>query len=121
MRLTQSYYTLAFEPTGPFFQESVTNADLNRYAGEGNPLVYVSSVTYGRIFYLLVESTAEEDSVDASLSASFIFGGFSGRVRHVSHLADLNIKAFALGGRQESLIEGVRGGVSGLDNFLSGT
>ena len=57
--LNQSYYTMSFDlPTSlnDLFAPSVTPQQLAVYVGENNPATYISSVNYGRIFYLLIES-----------------------------------------------------------------
>ena len=100
VRLTQSYYSVAFQlPTAAdnLFASDVTPADLAAYVGPGNPAAFISSVTYGRIFYLLVESTEQVDSMAASINASF--GGFKGSAsgKYVGELQNLVVKAFALG------------------------
>ncbi|MDF2696233.1 MAG: Thiol-activated cytolysin, partial [Labilithrix sp.] len=56
IQFTQEYFTMAFDPpqgAAGVFDPSVTAEDLKPYAQEGNPPVYVSGVTYGRIFYIL--------------------------------------------------------------------
>jgi len=61
VKLTQQYYTMSFDlPTSydKLFAATVTTADLAKYIGPGNPAVYISDVTYGRIFYMLFESTS---------------------------------------------------------------
>jgi len=61
--LNQSFYTLVFERPSSirdFFHEEVTVDDLRAFVGENNPPVYISSVTYGRVFYLLIESLAKK-------------------------------------------------------------
>ncbi|MEM8892832.1 MAG: thiol-activated cytolysin family protein, partial [Bacteroidota bacterium] len=56
--LNQSFYTLRFDiptSTDQIFAPEVTPQDLERYVGPGNPAAYISSVTYGRIYYMLIE------------------------------------------------------------------
>jgi len=84
------------------FAPSVTPENLEPYVGPGNPACYISDVTYGRVFYLLVESTSSATSISSSINASFsaIPNAPSASVNtsYLSSLENLNIKLFALGG-----------------------
>jgi len=120
--LTQSFYTLIFErppQIGDFFHNEVSASELEPFIGENNPPVYVSSVTYGRVFYMLIEATEANEVVNASLNASFIVGGFEGNVKHVSQLNGLRVSAFALGGDANESLNAVLGGIRSLDKFIS--
>lgn len=120
--LNQSFYTLVFErPTraADFFHEEVTANDLKPFAGAGNYPVYVSSVTYGRTFCLLVSAVEDAEMMKGSLSASFVFGGFKGNFTHVSSLKGLYVQAFALGGDSREALNAVIGGIGSLDNFIA--
>ncbi len=121
VQLNQSFYTLVFERPSSidgFFAPSVTAADLDPFVGPGNPPVYVSSVTYGRVFYLLVESTDDAKTVEASVNASFLGIDGGGSTKHVSQLASVRIRAYALGGEAKAAFDAVRGGAASLDAFL---
>lgn len=120
--LSQSFYTLVFERpsrASDFFKEGVTANDLKPFAGLGNYPVYVSSVTYGRTFYLLVSAVEDAETMKGSLSASFIFGGFDGSFTHVSSLKGLYVQAFALGGDSQEALNAVIGGIGSLDDFIA--
>ena len=57
----QRFYTMSYDlPTSveQIFAPSVTPSDLRPYVGPDNPACYISSVTYGRRYYLLIESTS---------------------------------------------------------------
>ncbi|MFT5817697.1 MAG: thiol-activated cytolysin [Lentimonas sp.] len=105
VRLDQQYYTMSFDiPTdiSQLFAPDVTAADLAKYIGPGNPATYISDVTYGRIYYLLVESTSSALDIEAAISGSFsgISGSGSGSVEtsFYEELNNLKIKMFAYGG-----------------------
>ncbi len=105
IKLNQSFYTMSFDiPTNKnqLFDASVTAEDLAKYVGPGNPATYISSVTYGRIYYLLVESTSSINEMEAAISGSFnaIASGGSGSLNtsYLSSLNSLKIKMFAYGG-----------------------
>ncbi|HIA35657.1 MAG TPA: hypothetical protein EYM84_07960 [Flavobacteriales bacterium] len=105
VKLSQAYYTMSFDLPASYsdlFAPTVTPADLSPYIGPGNPAAYISDVTYGRIFYLLIESTASETEIKASLNSSFSGVANSGEANidgsYLSSLENLNIKLYALGG-----------------------
>lgn len=105
VKLSQSYYTMSYDLPATYddlFAPSVTPEALEPYVGPGNPACYISDVTYGRVFYLLVESTSSSTSISSSINASFsaIPNAPSANVdaSYLSNLENLNIKLFALGG-----------------------
>ncbi|MCP4267738.1 MAG: hypothetical protein GY777_19585 [Candidatus Brocadiaceae bacterium] len=105
VRLSQSYYTMSFDLPASYddlFAPTVTPQDLEIYIGPGNPACYISDVTYGRVFYLLVESTSSTSNITSSINASFsgMTNGPSANIsaNYLSNLDNLNIKLFALGG-----------------------
>jgi len=116
VRLTQSYYTIAFEaPTDPslFFGEGVTADQLSNYVQPGNPAAYVSSVTYGRVFYLLIQSTDSYQEMRASIDASFngavASGSIGGDVKYVSELSSVQIGGYAIGGNSNQAAAALTG------------
>jgi len=122
VKLTQAFYSVAFElPTtyDTMFAPDVTPAELADYVGPGNPAAFISSVTYGRIFYLLIESTERVDSLSASINTSF--GGFKGGAsgKYVGDLENLVVKAFALGGDAGSALQAVTSDFDKLKEFLA--
>ena len=110
--LNQSYYTMSFDlPTSldELFAPSVTPEDLAPYVGEGNPATYISSVTYGRIFYMLIESTSSETELGIAID-----GAFSGvavdvdvdlDIDYFSSLENVTYSVFAYGGESSSTFE----------------
>jgi len=125
--LNQSFYTLSFQRPAfahQFVRDGVTVDDIWPFVGPGNPPVYISSVTYGRVFYLLVESSDSIETISASLNASFGFGGFgggvSGSVKHVTMLANYRRQVYAYGGDQAILFSRIAPGAGAgqLDNWL---
>ena len=126
VQLNQSYYTIVYDKPATYsevFAPEVTPEMLDRYVGPGNPAVYVSSVTYGRIFYLLVETTASRQelaaSVEASFSAAVAGGGIEGDVEYVSELENSHIKVFALGGDEELALATFSGDFEAVRDFLT--
>ncbi|MDR0436980.1 MAG: thiol-activated cytolysin family protein [Bacteroidales bacterium] len=81
VKLHQQYFTMVFDdPEGlnGVFTPDITVDDLRPYTGPGNPICYVSSVTYGRVFYLLYESTASKTELESALNIKY--GKSSGSV-----------------------------------------
>jgi uncharacterized protein (TIGR02145 family) len=102
--LSQRYYTMSFDiPTSykDIFAESVTAADLAKYVGPGNPATYISQVTYGRFFYMLIESTSSNMEIDAAINASYsgvtkVAGNTD--MSYIENLKNLTVKGIAYGG-----------------------
>ena len=126
VELNQRYYTMSFDmPTSlnRLFADSVTPADLARYVADDNPATYISSVTYGRRFYLLIESTETVTDMQASISASYnaALAGGSGHLegRDFSSLSNVNVKVFALGGDHQLALASFNGDVDAVAEFLT--
>jgi len=122
---SQIYYTMIFEkPTGydQVFAEGVTAEDLVPYMSESNPPVYISSVTFGRRFYLLIESTSSVDKMRASIKASYdaavSSADFSVNATYVTDLDEVNIKIFAMGGDADAALGAFNGDLSALQSYL---
>lgn len=112
--LTQSFYTMSYDkPTSldQIFDPSVTPEELSRFVGPGNPATYISDVTYGRVYYMMVSSTSSATEVSAALNASY--NGLNTQVEgsievdYMSELDDLSISVFAFGGSASSTLETV--------------
>lgn len=110
--LKQSFYTMSYDipPSyGDFFDASVTPMDLAKYVGPGNPACYVSDVTYGRVFYLLIESTSSLMKIEAAINLSFSNAPVSGEIEanYLSSLDNLSVKVVALGGSTSSTFSAI--------------
>ena len=126
VKLNQSYFTMAYElPTSydEVFAPEVTPSDLTPYIGVGNPGAFISSVTYGRIFYLLIESTSSKEEMRASLDASFnaavSSGSLSAEAEYISELNSVRVKAYAMGGESSDAISAITTDFDELKNFLA--
>lgn len=111
VKLNQSFFTLSFDiPSSvkDIFAPSVTPEDLSQYIGSGNPATFISDVTYGRVYYMLIESSASSMEIEAAVNASFTTatagGGIDVETGYLSSLSDLQIKVVALGGESKSTI-----------------
>ncbi|WP_431124597.1 thiol-activated cytolysin family protein [Flagellimonas flava] len=105
VKLTQRYYTMSFDlPTSlnAIFSDNATPEQLDAYIQADNPATFISSVTYGRIFYMLVESTSSRQEMEAKLDVAY--GAFRNKVEGelgvsaMEELNDLKIKVVAYGG-----------------------
>jgi hypothetical protein len=126
VELNQRYYTMSFDlpaSLSGLFAGDVTPADLARYVGPGNPATFISSVTYGRRFYLLVESTSStrdmRASIDASYSAALAGGSAHLDGTYVKNLENVNIKVFALGGDDGLALSTFNGDIDRVALFLT--
>ena len=109
VKLNQSFYTLSFDiPTTvkDIFAPEVTPQQLSSYVGSGNPATFISDVTYGRVYYMLIESSSTSTEIQAKLNASFttptVGGGLDVDANSLKSLKDLQIKVVALGGEAQS-------------------
>ena len=135
VKLSQSYYTMSFDlPTSlsQLFDESVTPEQLATYVQPDNPATFISSVTYGRIFYMLVESTSSSQEMEAKLNVSY--GSFNNKVSgsvDVDSFQEMNnvkIKVIAYGGDSagaislagESTIQDIAGRLEESTNIRTG-
>ncbi|HEY8077151.1 MAG TPA: thiol-activated cytolysin family protein, partial [Labilithrix sp.] len=114
IKFSQQYYTMAFEPpqgASGVFDKSVTAGDLAPYVGAGNPAVYVSSVTYGRIFYLLFESSGSQKDLEAAISGSYsgasVSASASATASWQKTINSASIKSYAIGGNADAALGAV--------------
>ena len=111
VNLNQSYYTISYDiPTSldQVFAPSVTPEDLSKYAGPGNPVCYISDVTYGRIYYMMIESSSTITEMESKINATFtnVESETSAdiEVSYLAELEDLSISVFAYGGDASSTL-----------------
>jgi|GEM_PF-4392996 len=83
---------------------------------------YISSIKYGRMIYLMVESTATKDDTRTALNASFNgFGAdfqYNSNHEHSEVFSEMNISALVIGGGASPAVELVNG-VDALGNVLN--
>lgn len=114
VKLTQRFYTMDVdEPTSAnaFFDESVTPEELAEFIQPDNPAAYIASVTYGRVFYMLFESTSSTSEMLSKLNLGYstLGGSASGSVEYnaFSSLQELKLQVIAYGGNAEETLEAV--------------
>ena len=126
LKFQQVYYTIDVDaPSTPagFFSKNVTADDLrNAIGGKNTVPVYVSSVKYGRVAYVCVESNMKSDSVANMLNASFKFGGDSvvikTSVEHKKKMEECKISGSVIGGAADSAVTAIRG-YEGILSFIT--
>ncbi len=124
VELNQSFYTMSFDiPTSleGFFAPTVTPSILADYVYEGNPATFISDVTYGRIYYMLIESTSSYTEMEMEINASFN-GVVSSAEADISghslnNLENLKIKVMAFGGEATTTMLTI--GENNLNNLVS--
>ena len=117
IQFTQEYYTMAFDPPmgiAGTFAPTVKLSDIQPYVGPGNPPVYVASVTYGRIFYILFESNVSAHELSTSVSASFSALGTisveaSASTKAIDVVNEAKIKIYGVGGNAHDAIQAATG------------
>lgn len=132
VKLTQAYYTMNYvKPTSldEVFDSSVTPERLGKFVQADNPATFISSVTYGRIFYMLYESTASAQDMKLALNGAY--GGLTTKVEgnvdleFLREYNNLSIKVIAYGGDAQGTFETVGTvldgdeGVNNLQNLLN--
>ncbi len=115
----QAYYTVSVDaPNSPadLFAPETDGAALQEQLGVGNPLCYISSVTYGRMLLVKVESTVSSEELENAVSASF--GRWSGQASLSSNniIENSSIEAVIIGGGAPQAIDAVTSGR--IDDFL---
>jgi hypothetical protein len=101
VRFVQAYYTVSFgAPDAPerVFGKDVTAADARPYMGPGNAPAYVSSVTYGRMMIMKIESDESESDVRAALDVVFKKVSVDADAHFKNVLKNSSISVFVLGG-----------------------
>ncbi|WP_350292325.1 thiol-activated cytolysin family protein [uncultured Croceitalea sp.] len=114
VKLTQQYYTMSYvKPTSldEVFDPSVTPEQLATFIQPDNAGTFISSVNYGRIFYMLYESTASAQDMEASLRGSYnaVAGKVEGNVdiETLKEYNNLTVKVIAYGGDSKGSLNAV--------------
>jgi Thiol-activated cytolysin len=104
VKFAQQYYSMAYDipqDAEAVFTDRVIAADLEPFTSGANPVCYVDSVTYGRVFYFVYES--EDSQLDLESSLNIAFNGLgSSNVAAEAAYTDVvqrsTVKVFAMGG-----------------------
>lgn len=114
VELTQDYFTMSCDdPARPsdMIDPSVTPGALEAYLQEGGPLCYISSVTYGRIYILLYQSTASSIDLENALNYAYNEGIAHGNVNSKTDfqniMAQTTVHVVQIGGNAEQGLDSV--------------
>ncbi|MDR2652950.1 MAG: thiol-activated cytolysin family protein [Prevotellaceae bacterium] len=118
----QIYFTVAYENPEGFtgvFTDDITVQDLKNYTGNGNPICYVSSVSYGRAYVLLYESTASERDLETTLQLAYNTGNvdFSDKQKNIFNNSTCTV--VQLGGDPQTGLEAIFGDIEKVREFIS--
>ena len=108
VQLQQQYFTMVYDdPAGldGVFTPDITVNNLRNYTENGNPICYISSVTYGRIYYLLYESTASALKLQAAINFSIGRASGMNETDYYNTMAQTIVQVFQLGGDAQRGIE----------------
>lgn len=110
VKFSQQYFSMAYDTphdAESLFQNDVQAGDLAPFTDKNNPLCYVDSVTYGRLFLFIYESA--DTSFDLEANINVAFNGLSqanveARAAYNEVVQNSSVKVYALGGNvQEAL------------------
>lgn len=118
VRFVQRYFTVDMDTPDSPCALFDTLPDLS---GFGTSPMYVSSVTYGRVAYMMIESSSSMDSTAWAVKASYDGFGYDGGL-HVNSKAinimnSANIRGFILGGSGSDAVGGING-FEGLKKYI---
>ena len=126
IRLEQTYYTMHYDmpnSLADIFAPNVTSEDLKNHVQEDNPAVYIASVSYGRRFFLLLESTATKLEMEASIEGTYgnaIAGiGLEVGATYAKDLENSKITVFAQGGDAGLALSTFNGDYEAVKDFLT--
>jgi len=124
--IRQNIFTLVFQrPELPhdFFAVGTQLEEIAPHVGPDNPPAYVSRVTYGRVFYLLVRSTEKAEDISGTLTANFQFGlagsDLDASTDYFKDLKEVEVQVYVYGGTTLELQDAIGGGLIGLNAFRS--
>lgn len=122
----QEYYTVSVnEPSKPsdYFGDNINLDDLKFKIGEGNPLCYVSSVTYGRLLMAKMTYIGNESitKVDAELKGALkLIADGNGGYENSNVINKSNFKGIILGGSAGGAAKGLtEGSIESIVKFIN--
>jgi Thiol-activated cytolysin len=127
VQLTQQFFTMVYDdPQGASgaFGPGFTASELAPYTGPGNPVCYISSVTYGRIYILIYESTASSQDLSAALNFAYNGGVASGNIKSTADfdkvMSQTTVQVVQIGGDpQAGLTAATALSYSAINSFMT--
>lgn len=118
VELRQIFYSIHFErPSLPsaFYAPGTELVALQPHMGPDNPPTYVDQVDYGRVFYMLIQSTDEYEqmaaTLEANLSLGIYGGGLDAQFDYLTDFHDLDVQSYAYGGDAQATLSAILGGM----------
>jgi hypothetical protein len=125
IKFIQKYFTASVTtPSSPIsvFANTVAKSQLENYTGNGNPLCYVSDVTYGRIGLLSITSTKDsteiKNAMDAAMESLKGSGDISIDFAMLQLIMQSEIKLKIIGGKPTSGVINLTNPVAGLIEWI---
>jgi hypothetical protein len=129
VRFVEKYFTVSCEPPSSpssYIADNANYENLKNYLNDKsgpNPLCYVSSVTYGRELWVLIESSENASEVRGALNASFGGLGNGGSASITAGatkiLQESTVQSFIMGGQKKAARDYLSGDkITGISNFL---
>jgi thiol-activated cytolysin len=100
----QVFYTVSFDPParpGAVFHPSVTLNDMRGQMTEDVPPAYVSSVDYGRILLLQIETSADTQNTAIEGTLKYLSARVKASAEHQKTLAKSKVTLITIGGNAE--------------------
>lgn len=121
MKFYQKYYTIDLDlpnrPCDMFISGNLPTPEIFN----GTSPVYVSSITYGRLVYLMVESNVSAQALRAAMTAAYKAWGVNASAgieqQHTDVLNQSKISALVVGGNSDTAPQAIEG-VEGVKQFL---
>lgn len=123
VKFAQQYYSIAYDSpqsAEAVFADSVTPEELEPFTSPSNPVCYIDSVTFGRLFLFVYESNDQSINLEASLNAAFNgmeSGDATAEAAYNRVVESSTVKAYTLGGNVEEALH-VATDYSSLSNYL---
>ncbi|MCP9611411.1 thiol-activated cytolysin family protein [Coprobacter tertius] len=123
VKLDRIYFSIAYEPAEPgykgVFTEKITTEDLKDDTAPGNPICYVSSVSYGESYIMLYESNVSRQSLELAVQAAFTGNKVVGGIDRTQTFNEAKCKMVQIGGDPDAGLETVFGNYEKLHNFVT--
>ncbi len=123
VKLNQTFFTMGYDDPsfGRVFTDDVTADDLAPYTGVGNPICYVSSVSYGRVFILLYETSESAEVLRSALAATFSNGSSTYNDFEMKNtITNSSVKILQIGGDPVAGLETMMGDMDKIRQFVVG-
>ena len=123
VKLHQQYFTMVYDDPvdgiNGIFTPDITLDDVKNYTGPGNPICYISSVTYGRVYYLVYESSASKQELDAALKFSLYKFNTSTEAEYNKVMTQTTARVMQIGGNAADGLNSVTApDLKTIQNFL---